>query len=227
MTDSALDALPLFQRVTVVPDSVTDRAGVSFDDLVLDFSQFGQPSAEVWEGSIRYLINEFWTAGQRKAHSIHEISYRACFKPQLPEFFIKRLTKAGDAVYDPFMGRGTTPVQAALMGRQPIGNDINPLSVLLTRPRMAPPTISDIARRLDQIRWDDGEIDDPELLAFYSPRTLRHICALRRWLMERVPLERSPDGGDQPIDGTFTWLLLRLHASTEPSCIRSGTTEDQ
>ena len=59
-------------------------------------------------GPIRYLINEFWTAGQRQAHSIHEVSYRACFKPQLPEFFIKRLTKPGDAVYDPFMGRGTT-----------------------------------------------------------------------------------------------------------------------
>ena len=65
------------------------------------------------------------------------------------------------------------------MGRRPIGNDINPLSILLTRPRLAPPTLRDVARRLDQIAWDAGTIDDPELLAFYSERTLRHICALR------------------------------------------------
>ena len=60
-------------------------------------SSVGQP-IEVLEGPIRYLINEFWTSGQRQAHSIHEVSYRACFKPQLPEFFIERLTRPGDAV---------------------------------------------------------------------------------------------------------------------------------
>ncbi|MBA3888532.1 MAG: site-specific DNA-methyltransferase [Acidobacteria bacterium] len=164
-----------------------------FADLVKNFSEFGQPSIEAWEGPIRYLINEFWTAGQRQAHSLHEVSYRACFKPQLPEFFIKRLTKPGDAVYDPFMGRGTTPVQAALMGRQPVGNDVNPLSVLLSRPRLSPPAAREVARRLDQIRWDEGEGEYADLLAFYSPRTLRHICALRSWLLDRAPLDSTPD----------------------------------
>src|SRR5437870_3052399 len=38
-------------------------------------------------------VNEFWTAKQRAASSLHEISYRACFKPQLPRFFIQRLTE--------------------------------------------------------------------------------------------------------------------------------------
>jgi len=194
MTYSA-NALPLFDGpVQDVPEAVD--GAMPFADLVKNFSEFGQPSIEVWEGPIRYLINEFWTAGQRQAHSIHEVSYRACFKPQLPEFFIKRLTRPSDAVYDPFMGRGTTPVQAALMGRQPIGNDVNPLSILFTRPRLAPPAIRDVARRLDQIRWDEGEGDDADLLAFYSPRTLRHICALRSWLIERAPLDGSPDAVD-------------------------------
>ena len=41
------------------------------------------------------FTNEFWTARQRAAHSLHEISYRACFKPQLPRFFIERLTVPG------------------------------------------------------------------------------------------------------------------------------------
>ena len=34
--------------------------------------------------TIRRIQGEFWTAGQRQASSIHEVSYRACFKPQLP-----------------------------------------------------------------------------------------------------------------------------------------------
>jgi hypothetical protein len=212
MTDSSLDALPLFERVTAVLESVIDGAGSPFDGLVQDFRQFGQPSVEMWEGPIRYLINEFWTSGQRQAHSIHEVSYRACFKPQLPEFFISRLTKLGDAVYDPFMGRGTTPVQAALMGRQPIGNDINPLSVMLTRPRLVPPALRDVARRLDEIRWDEGEIDDPDLLAFYSPRTLRHICALRSWLIARSTLGCTWD----PIDDWIRMVAINRLTGHSP-----------
>ena len=62
------------------------------------------------------FVNEFWTAKQRAAHSLHEISYRACFKPQLPRFFITRLTVPGEVVFDPFMGRGTTLLEAACTG---------------------------------------------------------------------------------------------------------------
>ena len=46
--------------------------------------------------SVPKYINEFWTAKQRQANSIHEISYRACFKPQLPKYFIELLTKEKD-----------------------------------------------------------------------------------------------------------------------------------
>jgi hypothetical protein len=162
-----------------------DAFRLPIDALVRDFSRFGQPTLERHEGSIRYLMNEFWTAGQRQAHSIHEVSYRACFKPQLPAFFIERLTAPGDAVYDPFMGRGTTPLQAALMGRRPIGNDINPLSILLCRPRLAPPRLGDVARRLEEIPERADAADDPDLLAFYSPHTLRQLMALRAWLLDQ------------------------------------------
>jgi len=77
-------------------------------------------------------INEYWTSGQRKGHSLHEVSYRACFKPQLPAFFITRLTGLGDVVLDPFAGRGTTALEAALLGRVPVSNDVSPLNRVLT-----------------------------------------------------------------------------------------------
>ena len=89
--------------------------------------------------SIPRYINEFWTSRQRQASSIQEISYRACFKPQLARFFIKLLTEEGDLVYDPFSGRGTTAIEAGLFGRRVIANDINPLSEILCRPRFLSP----------------------------------------------------------------------------------------
>src|SRR5207249_1162788 len=80
--------------------------------------------------------------------------------------------------------------------RRPLGNDINPLSVLLTRPRLKPPTLPDIARRLGQVPWHTGTIDNPDLLVFFSEKTLRHICALRNWLLDRAPLGGTAD----PVD---------------------------
>jgi len=201
MPDSLFDAS--------LPDS---RSAVSFRDSVRHFGMPARPTIERDEGGIPYLINEFWTSGQRRAHSIHEVSYRACFKPQLPAFFIERLTLPGDAVHDPFMGRGTTPIQAALMGRRPVGNDINPLSVLLTRPRLNPPALAEVARQLQRIDWNSGVIDDTDLLAFYSERTLRQICALRSWLLQRAPPDRVPD----PVDDWIRMVALNRLTGHSP-----------
>ena len=131
------------------------------------------------------FVNEFWTAKQRQASSLHEVSYRACFKPQLPRFFIERLTEPGDIVYDPFMGRGTTLVEAALLGRVPHGNDINPLSVVMTRPRLSPPTLDEIAGRLREINLSDPDETPDDLLVFYHPETLRAIGSLKKYLRLR------------------------------------------
>src|SRR5690242_12281368 len=90
------------------------------------FASGRSATAEINDAGLRYFVNAFWTARQREGHSLHEISYRACFKPQLPAFFISRLTRPGATVYDPFAGRGTTPIEAALMGRRPVASDVNP-----------------------------------------------------------------------------------------------------
>lgn len=131
------------------------------------------------------LINEFWTARQRAANRLHEIAYRACFKPPLPRFFIERLTQPGDVVHDPFMGRGTTPIEAALMDRIPYGSDLNPLSVMLTRPRLRPPEPTEVAARLGEIDFAADAEAPADLLVFYHPATLREIAALRRYLIQR------------------------------------------
>ena len=130
--------------------------------------------------SVPTFTNEFWTSRQRAAHSLHEISYRACFKPQLPRFFIERLSSPGEIVYDPFMGRGTTLVEAALLGRIPYGCDVNPLCGMLTRPRLSAPDCAAIEQRLNSLDLHyDCEIPE-ELLVFYHPETLRALCALRQ-----------------------------------------------
>lgn len=135
--------------------------------------------------NIRKYINEFWTSKQRQASSIHELSYRACFKPQLPGFFIERLSEKGSVVYDPFSGRGTTVVEAGIRGRTIISNDINPLSTTLTRPRLDVPTLSKIKQRLASIRVDETQTPDIDLSMFFHEKTLIEIMSLKEYLKAR------------------------------------------
>jgi len=131
-------------------------------------------------GKDNYLkfVNEFWTAKQRQANSIHEISYRACYKPQLPRFFIDIFTKKGDSVYDPFAGRGTTLIEAALMGRNIVSNDVNPLSIILTKPRLNIPTIDEIETRLSELEVQSIEADI-DLSMFFHKKTEHEIVSLK------------------------------------------------
>ena len=136
-------------------------------------------------GSENYtkFVNEFWTAKQRQANSIHEISYRACYKPQLPNFFIDIFTKEGDTVYDPFAGRGTTLLEAALMNRKIISNDVNPLSLILTKPRLNIPTLEQIENRLSEINFETvkAKID---LSMFFNNDTESEIVTLKNKLLD-------------------------------------------
>jgi hypothetical protein len=161
----------------------------SLQEELKAFSEFGgvtQVFSKSFGGEdVTYFVNEFWTSKQRAANSLHEISYRACFKPQLPRFFIERLTMPGDRVYDPFMGRGTTLIEASLLDRIPYGCDVNPLSKLLCGPRLDPPTLEEVERRVHDIPKSPTGAVRKDLLAFYHPETLRQISALREYLIAR------------------------------------------
>jgi hypothetical protein len=135
-------------------------------------------------GTITKYTGEFWTSKQRQAGSIHEVSYRACFKPQLPRFFIEAVTRKGDVVYDPFSGRGTTVIEAGLLGRNVIANDANPLSRIMTGARFFPPDPSAVAKRLLAIP-QDGERAEIDLSMFYHPDTEKEIVSLRKYLTGR------------------------------------------
>lgn len=134
---------------------------------------------------VNKYINEYWTSKQRQSSSIHEISYRACFKAQLPRFFINLLTEPGNLVYDPFSGRGTTVIEAAILGRKVISNDINPLSKIITRPRLAIPDIVAIEQRLAEIPLLEDASADIDLSMFYHPETEAEIVSIKQYLNGR------------------------------------------
>lgn len=139
-----------------------------------------------FDGKIfKKYINEFWTSKQRQANSIHEVSYRACFKPQLPNFFINLLTQENDVVYDPFCGRGTTVIEAALMNRNIIANDINPLSQIISQARLNVPNFIKLKERLETIPIINNIESDIDLSMFYHSETLKEILSIKKYLSDK------------------------------------------
>lgn len=69
--------------------------------------------------------------GNYSSHNFH--SFPAKFPPQLPAKFIRGLTLPGDIILDPMVGSGTTALEALLNGRSPIGFDIDPLALRISK----------------------------------------------------------------------------------------------
>ncbi|MGZ0656031.1 DNA methyltransferase [Coraliomargarita sp. W4R72] len=143
------------------------------------------PTTQATPRTVPIKQGAFWTAKQRDGHSIHEVSYRACYKPQLPAYFIERYAEPGQLIYDPFMGRGTTLIEAKLLGHNVIGNDVNPLSTILTAPRLCEQSLEQIAHRIDQITLPKVKIENEELLVFFDAGTLRELYGWRSYFKAR------------------------------------------
>lgn len=122
--------------------------------------------------------------------------YFAMFPEGFAEKWINELTDLGDLVVDPFCGRGTTPFQAILMGRNALAGDINPVAYCLTVAKTQGPALSTVCRRISELEsayearsWRPRVRSLPEFFSrAYDPRTLSQILYLRhvlRWSTRR------------------------------------------
>ncbi len=78
-----------------------------------------------------------WVPERERTKHVHRIHpYKGKFIPQLVEYFLQRYFSRGDIVMDPFMGSGTTLVQAMEMGIHSIGIDISPFNCLIAETKL-------------------------------------------------------------------------------------------
>ncbi len=159
--------------------------------------------------SLEPLVEELWTNKQRQMNSIHyTISYRGSFKPELPHHFISNYLEVPSkkdlilliennqiekipVVFDPFTGRGTTTIQANVLGAIGWGNDINPMGKHILKALTNPPILEEVEKRLDDIpfmkkRFDlnSKEVKQLGLKAFYHKNTLQQILNLKDYMLK-------------------------------------------
>ncbi len=139
----------------------------------------------------------------RHVHGLHP--YLGKYIPQLVEIFLRKYFSQGDTVLDPFVGSGTTLVQANELGINSIGYDISAFNVLLCKVKTAQYDLEEARREANDILektrlatksddlqlslWSDSpiELDLPAvkneyLKNWYAPRSLSELIAYRYFI---------------------------------------------
>ena len=98
--------------------------------------------------------------------------YPARFSPRFARAAIKQFTAPGDLVLDPFMGGGTTIVEARAQGRRAIGTDASSLAVFVALSKTASLTSTEteavsawIGRQVREVRISSPAIEPSEWVA--------------------------------------------------------------
>src|SRR6266511_579595 len=181
-------AVPL--RLTFVAGR-TQEALYSEIDLELSLSEDALPQVE----------------RTKHVHSLHP--YLGKFIPQLVEVFLRRHFRPGQCVYDPFVGSGTTLVEANAFGAAGVGCDISAFNCLLTRVKTTAYSLGAVELGLrgvlEQSRHTAEVVVTADasdwLRAWYSQRSLRELLAYHcvaseslddpGWDVARVILSRA------------------------------------
>ncbi len=121
----------------------------------------------------------------KHVHALHP--YLGKYVPQLVETFLRRFFEPGDRIYDPFVGSGTTLVEANAFGANAVGCDISAFNCLLSRVKTTQYSLATLEMALRvaleearQAAPADTSHATPWLSSWFSPRALGELIACER-----------------------------------------------
>ena len=174
---------PLLFSWTVIERAV--RKAVESGESIFDPA----PSEKIseWEPEeFQLSAGTIWDFPRRGNWAVHSGDYRGNWPPQLVRNLILRYTKPGDLIVDPFVGGGTTLIEAWLCGRRSLGIDISKLALQTTHGKVREMRSSaDGDSRVDLLPDLEPKVVFGDALGLsglirglgISPETIKLICA--------------------------------------------------
>ena len=153
----------------------TQKALYSTIDLELSWSEAELPQAQ----------------RTKHVHGMHP--YLGKYVPQLVEVFLKRCFSPGQRIYDPFVGSGTTLVEANMFGADAVGCDISAFNCLLSRVKTTSYALGTLELGLKSAlaearQTGPAPIDEASdwLRNWYAPRALGELLRYYEVASERL-----------------------------------------
>jgi DNA modification methylase len=86
-----------------------------------------------WKEYDDLLTDSLWILDKRDRSGAHTAGYWGNFIPQIPNQFLRRYTRKGEWVLDPFLGSGTSLIECKRLGRNGFGVELQPEVVNLAK----------------------------------------------------------------------------------------------
>jgi DNA modification methylase len=108
------------------------------------------------------------------------------FPSRFSDFVVQKYSQPGDAVLDPFAGRGTSLFSAAVRGRHALGVEINPVGWIYASTKLLPAPEEQVVERLEEVgslakhHYDEARKLPPFFHGCYTHESLAFLLAARR-----------------------------------------------
>jgi DNA modification methylase len=127
-----------------------------------------------WKEYEDILTDSLWIMNRRDNSGAHNGGYWGNYIPQIPNQLLRRYTKQGEWVLDPFLGSGTTLIECKRLGRNGIGVDLNPEAVNLSLDNISKEN-NDFNVRTEVINGDSTELNFKEELEKRGVKSVQFI----------------------------------------------------